>query len=188
VSKQLSGTTSSGIPLPPWGCAYIWGYHKNTFWIFCQNRAIPKKTAEFIMAKQPNLEKAKLETEAYSKKIRNMIDALNSDLVDLKVKDSRIKLIPVKKEDTPRKMFGTAIRTMQMGMDYIAPAASQAVQERIKNRFQQIQRERMKFMGRASMQAGAKKTLKKKKASKSVGGSLKITRGARGDFGAPPTR
>ena len=140
------------------------------------------------MAKQPNLEKAKLESEAYSKMIRNMIDALNSDLVDLKVKDDRIKLIPVKKEDTPRKMFGTAIRTMGRHMDYIAPAASQAVQERIRKRFQQIQRERMKFMGRASMQAGAKKTLEKKKASKSHGGSLKITRGATGDFGAPPTR
>ena len=134
------------------------------------------------MAKQPNLEKAKLASEAYSKMIRNMINALNSDLVDLKVKDDRIKLIPVKKDDTPRKMFSAADKSFKMYIDYIPPSADQATKERVKNRFKQIQRERMKFMGRASMQAGAKKTLKAKKASKSHGGSLKITRGATGDF------
>lgn len=109
------------------------------------------------MAKQPNLEKAKLESKAYAKMIRSMINALNSDLVDLKVKDDRIKLIPVEKDDTPRKMFSAADRSFKMHMDYIGPAASQATKERIKNRFQQIQRERMKFMGRASMRQGAKK-------------------------------
>jgi hypothetical protein len=138
------------------------------------------------MAKLPNLEKAKLESAAYAKMIRNMINALNSDLVDLKVKDDRIKLIPVEKDDTPKEMFKGYDRSFKAFGAYMPPAASQAVQERIKKRFQQIQRERMKFMGRASMQAGAKKTLEKKKASGSVGGSLKITRGATGDFGAPP--
>ena len=138
------------------------------------------------MAKQPNLDKAKLESEAYSQKIRKMIDALNSDLVDLKVKDDRIKLIDVKEDDTPRRMFGTAMQTMGRHMDFIAPVASQATEERVKKRFEQIQRERMKFMGRTTMQREAKKTLKAKKASKSHGGSLKITRGATGDFAVPP--
>ena len=109
------------------------------------------------MAKRPNLEKAKLESAAYAKMIRSMINALNSDLVDLKVKDDRIKLIPVKKDDTPRRMFSAADRSMKMYMDYIPPSADQATKERVKKRFQQIQRERMKFMGRASMKQGAKK-------------------------------
>ena len=132
------------------------------------------------MAKRPNLEKAKLESAAYAKMIRSMINALNSDLVDLKVKDDRIKLIPVEKDDTPRRMFSAADRSMKMYMDYIPPSADQATKERVKKRFQQIQRERMKFMGRTTMQREAKKTLKAKKASKSHGGSLKITRGATG--------
>ena len=140
------------------------------------------------MAKQPNLEKAKLASEAYSKMIRKMIDALNSDLVDLKVKDDRIKLIPVAKDDTPRKMFGAADKSFKMYIDYIPPSADPATKARVKKRFEQIQRERMKFMGRTTMQREAKKTLKAKKASKSHGGSLKITRGATGDFMAPPRR
>lgn len=109
------------------------------------------------MAKQPNLEKAKLASEAYSKMIRNMINALNSDLVDLKVKDDRIKLIPVEKDDTARKMFGAANKSFKMYMDYIPPSADQATKERVKKRFQEIQRESMRFMGRASMRQGAKK-------------------------------
>tara|TARA_R100001510_G_C7475436_1_gene89831 strand:+ start:135 stop:500 length:366 start_codon:yes stop_codon:yes gene_type:complete len=117
------------------------------------------------MAKQPNLEKAKLASEAYSKMIRGMINALNSDLVDLKVKDDRIKLIPVEKDDTPRKMFSAADRSFKMYSAYIPPSASQATKERVKKRFQQIQKERMKFMGRASMRQGARKM-----------------------FGAPPSR
>ena len=140
------------------------------------------------MAKQPNLEKAKLASEAYSKMIRNMINALNSDLVDLKVKDDRIKLIPVEKDDTPKKMFQGYDRSFKAFGAYMPPSASQATKERVKKRFQEIQRERMKFMGRTTMQREAKKTLKKKKASKSHGGSLKITRGATGGVGEPPRR
>ena len=97
------------------------------------------------MAKQPNLEKARLESEAYSKMIRNMINSLNSDLLKLNAKDDRIKTIPVEKDDTPREMFGTAIRTMGRHMDYIAPAASQATKERVKKKFEEIQKENKRF-------------------------------------------
>ena len=101
------------------------------------------------MAKLPNLEKAKLESEAYSKMIRSMINALNSDLVDLRAKDDRIKLIPVEKDDTPRKMFSAADRSFKMYSAYIPPSADQATKERVKKKFQQIQNERKKFLDRS---------------------------------------
>ena len=101
------------------------------------------------MAKLPNLEKAKLESEAYSKMIRSMINALNSDLVDLRAKDDRIKLISVEKDDTPRKMFSAAHRSFKMYSAYIPPSADQATKERVKKRFQQIQNERKKFLDRS---------------------------------------
>ena len=109
------------------------------------------------MAKRPNLEKAKLESAAYAKMIRSMINALNSDLVDLKVKDNRIKLIPVEKDDTPRRMFSGYDRSFKAYSAYVPPSADQATKERVKKRFEQIRKERMKFMGRASMKQGAKK-------------------------------
>ena len=119
------------------------------------------------MAKLPNLEKAKLESEAYAKMIRNMIDSLNSDLVDLKAKDDKVKLIPEEKEAPVRKMFGAAMRTMETNFSrfraYVEPSASPSAQKRIKKKFNEIQRERMKFMGRASMQRGDKRTLEQKK-------------------------
>jgi len=58
------------------------------------------------MAKQPNLEKARLQSKAYAKMIRNMIDALNSDLVDLKTKDDKVKLIPEEKDAPVQKCLG----------------------------------------------------------------------------------
>tara|TARA_X000001036_G_scaffold431390_1_gene465606 strand:+ start:689 stop:1096 length:408 start_codon:yes stop_codon:yes gene_type:complete len=115
------------------------------------------------MAKQPNLERARLQSEAYAKMIRNMINALNSDLVDLKVKEDRIKLIPVKKDDTPKEMFKGYDRSFKNYMDYIPPSASPSTQKRIEKKFNEIQKERMKFMGRASMQRGDKRTLEQKK-------------------------
>jgi len=115
------------------------------------------------MAKQPNLEKARLQSKAYAKMIRNMIDALNSDLVDLKTKDDKVKLIPEEKDAPVRKMFGAAMKTMRMNSAYIEPSASPSAQKRIEKKFNEIQRERMKFMGRASMQRGDKRTLEQKK-------------------------
>jgi len=112
------------------------------------------------MAKQPNLERARLQSEAYAKMIRNMIDSLNSDLVDLKAKDDKVKLIPEEKEAPVRKMFGAAMRTMEMNSAYIEPSASPSAQKRIEKKFNEIQRERMKFMGRASMQRGAKEPMR----------------------------
>jgi len=98
------------------------------------------------MAKQTNLEKARLASEAYAKMIRDMINSLNADLVDLKTKDDRIKLIPVTEDDAPRKMFGAAEETMENYRDYIPPSADQATKKRVKEKFNQIQRERIKFM------------------------------------------
>ncbi len=115
------------------------------------------------MAKQPNLEKARLQSEAYAKMIRNMIDALNSDLVDLKAKDDKVKLIPEEKEAPVRKIFGTAMRTMKMNSPFIDTAELPDTRKRIEEKFNEIQRERMKFMGRASMQRGDKRTLEQKK-------------------------
>lgn len=98
------------------------------------------------MAKQPNLEKARLESEAYSKMIRNMINSLNSDLLKLNAKDDRIKTIPVKKDDTPRRMFSAADRSFRMYSAYIPPSADQATKERVKKKFEEIQKENKRFL------------------------------------------
>ena len=97
------------------------------------------------MAKQPNLEKARLESEAYSKMIRNMINSLNSDLLKLNAKDDRIKTIPVEEDDTPRKMLGAADKSFKMYMDYVPPSADRATKERVKKKFEEIQKENKRF-------------------------------------------
>ena len=109
------------------------------------------------MAKQPNLDRAKREAEAYANKIRNMIDALNSDLVDLKAKDDKVKLIPEEKEAPVRKMFGDATRAMKENMQIIRQENLQnSLSDRVKQKVEALEKERMNFMGRASMKQGAK--------------------------------
>ena len=92
------------------------------------------------MAKQPNLEKARLESEAYSKMIRDMINSLNSDLLVLKAKDDRIKTIPVEKDDTPKEMFQGYDRSFKTFDAYTPPSADQATKERVKKKFEEIQK------------------------------------------------
>ena len=101
------------------------------------------------MAKQPNLKKARLEAEAYSKMIRDKINSLNSDLLNLKAKDGRIKTISVGKDDTPRKMFSAAHRSFKAYSAYIPPSASQATKERVKKKFEEIQKENKRFLDRS---------------------------------------
>ena len=109
------------------------------------------------MAKQPNLEKARLESEAYSKMIRDMINSLNSDLLKLKAKDDRIKTIPVEKDDTPKEMFQGYDRSFKTFDAYTPPSADQATKERVKKKFEEIQKENKRFFDMS------KKTKPKKK-------------------------
>tara|TARA_R100001460_G_C3424800_1_gene161391 strand:+ start:82 stop:483 length:402 start_codon:yes stop_codon:yes gene_type:complete len=105
------------------------------------------------MANRPNLEKAKLESEAYGKMIRDMINALNSDLVDLKVKEDNIKLIPEEKNAPVRKMFGDATRTMKDNMKFLREGlGDDAASARVEKKVKVLEKERMKFMGMSSMQ------------------------------------
>lgn len=112
------------------------------------------------MANLPNLEKAKLESEAYGKMIRDMINALNSDLVDLKVKDDRIKLIPEKKDAPVREMFGTAMSTIKRNQEFmqgLADTNPNIMSKRIGNRLAAFKKEREKFMYRYKLQRSDKR-------------------------------
>ena len=113
------------------------------------------------MAKQPNLDRAKREAEAYANKIRNMIDALNSDLVDLKARDNNVKLIPEEKKAPVRKMFGDATRAMKENMQIIRQENLQnSLSNRVKQKVEALEKERMRFMGMGSMQRGAKEPMR----------------------------
>jgi len=106
------------------------------------------------MAKLPNLEKAKLESEAYAKMIRNMINALNSDLVDLKVKEDKIKLIPEKKEASAVQMFGAAMDTIKNNEKIFERNPSilpQGISAKVEKKSKKIKNEAMRFMGMSSM-------------------------------------
>tara|TARA_R100000734_G_scaffold13399_1_gene9933 strand:+ start:61 stop:453 length:393 start_codon:yes stop_codon:yes gene_type:complete len=125
------------------------------------------------MANLPNLEKAKLESEEYGKMIRNMINALNSDLVDLMVKDDRIKLIPEKKEDSVRKMFGAAMSTIRKNEEYLDRNPSilpQGLGDRVEKKAEALKKEREKFMYRYSIQRSDKRTPRKAFGTKATQG------------------
>ena len=152
-------------PLAPPGLRYTIGVPHKYFLDFSQKKC-DTELKEIDMAKQPNLEKARLQSEAYAKMIRNMIDALNSDLVDLKVKEDKIKLIPETKDAPVRKMFGAAMRTMKSNqplLDEDPNILPQGISSRVEKKLEALKKEREKFAYRYSMQRGDKRTLEQKK-------------------------